>query len=163
GGVYALGMLRGQRDDYHRSGVTISLAVGSVAALLQLFSGDLLAKHTAEHNPVKLAAMEAHFKTESGASLVIGGIPDPEAREVNFAIKVPYALSILAKNDPNAEVMGLDKADEKDWPNVLLTHLSFQVMVGCGTALIALGAWYWLVRWRRPGPESNRLLWAVVL
>src|SRR5262249_13182164 len=88
-GVYAYGMLRGRTDEYHLSGLTIGMAVGGIAAVLQPLSGDLLGKVTAEHNPVKLAAMEAHFKTEKPASLIIGGIPDVKAREVRFAIRIP--------------------------------------------------------------------------
>jgi cytochrome d ubiquinol oxidase subunit I len=109
--------------------------------------------------------MEAHFKTEQGASLIIGGIPDPKAREVHFALKIPYGLSILATNDPHAEVKGLVDLvpDDKDWPDVVLTHLSFQTMVGSGFALLGLSAWFWWMRWRRPGPESRRLLWALVV
>ncbi|HEU0052242.1 MAG TPA: cytochrome ubiquinol oxidase subunit I, partial [Longimicrobium sp.] len=54
-GVYALGMLRGRRDAYHRGGLTLALAVGTAAALVQPVSGHLSAEHVAEHQPAKLA------------------------------------------------------------------------------------------------------------
>ena len=59
----------------------------------------------------KLAAMEAHWETERGAPLLIGGWPDEKAEETRYAIPIPYALSLLAHNDPFAEIKGL-----KEWP-----------------------------------------------
>jgi cytochrome bd ubiquinol oxidase subunit I len=156
-GVYALGILRGRRDDYHRSGLALGLVVGTVTALLQVVSGDFCARQVAQYQPVKLAAMEAHFKTERGAALIIGGIPDPDAGEVRFAIKLPGMLSFLATHDFDAEVKGLNDFPRADWPDVVLVHLAFQVMVGCGFALIALGLWgMWA--WRRGRLAEGRLL-----
>lgn len=160
-GVYAVGMMRGRRDAYHRSGLALALALGMVTAVLQPISGDLSAKHVAEHQPAKLAAMEAHFETERGASLVIGGIPDPETGEVRWALKIPKLLSFMAHGDFDAEVKGLNDFPVDERPNVLISHIAFQVMVGCGFALIGLGAWFWLVRWRKREP-GRWLLWAVV-
>ena len=157
-GVYALGMLRGRRDAYHRAGLTLALALGSGAALLQPVSGDLSAKHVAGHQPAKLAAFEAHFETTAGAPLTIGGIPDADARTVRGAIRVPGALSFLAHGDFGATVRGLEEFPRELWPNVVISHLAFQVMVGCGLALIGLGAWFWLARWRRRGGEPGRWL-----
>ena len=161
-GVHALGLLRGRRDDYHRGALTLSLAVATVAALLQPLSGDLSAKHVARRQPAKLAAMEAHFRTERGAPLVIGGIPDTEAGEVRGAIRIPKLLSFMAHGDFDAEVRGLEEFPEDERPNVLIAHLAFQVMVGCGFALIGLGLWFWLVRWRRREP-GRWLLRAIVI
>ncbi|HEU4455842.1 MAG TPA: cytochrome ubiquinol oxidase subunit I, partial [Longimicrobium sp.] len=161
-GVYALGMLRGRRDAYHRSGLTLALALATVTALLQPLSGDLSAKHVAEHQPAKLAAMEAHFRTQSGAPLVIGGIPDAESGTVAGAIHLPKLLSFLAFGDFDAEVKGLEEFPRELWPNVLIAHLAFQVMVGCGMLLIGLGAWFWLGRWRKREP-GRWLLRALVI
>jgi cytochrome d ubiquinol oxidase subunit I len=155
-GVYAMGMLRGRRDAYHRSALTLTLTMATVTALVQPFSGDLSAKSVAKHQPAKLAAMEALFETQAGAPLLIGGLPNPDTGEADYAIEIPKGLSFLAAGDFDAEIKGLHAFPEDQRPNVLLTHIAFQVMVGCGFALIALGLWFWWVRWRRP--DFNRWL-----
>ena len=73
--------------------------MGAVAALLQPLSGDFSARQVAREQPVKLAAMEGHFRTERGAPLDIGGWPDEEARETRYAIQIPHGLSLLAFHD----------------------------------------------------------------
>jgi cytochrome d ubiquinol oxidase subunit I len=142
-GVYAAGMLRGQRDAYHRSGLRIAVAVGGLAALLQPLSGDISARSVARQQPTKLAAMEALFETQAGAPLTIGGIPDVAARRVRFGLEIPKGLSLLAYHDRNAVVTGLNDVPPEFWPNVMITHLAFQVMVGCGFLLVAVALWYW--------------------
>lgn len=160
-GVYALGMLRGRRDPYHRAGLALSMALAGATALLQPLSGDLSAKHVAEHQPAKLAAMEAHFRTEAGAPLLIGGIPDARTGEVRWGIYIPRGLSFLAHGDPDAVVVGLEEFPEDERPNVLISHLAFQVMVGAGFALVGLSLWYGWVKLRRR-EEGPWLLRAVV-
>jgi cytochrome bd ubiquinol oxidase subunit I len=161
-GVYAMGMLRGRLDTYHRSALTISLAMATVTALLQPLSGDLSARSVAEHQPAKLAAMEAHFETGPNAPLLIGGLPDVERGEVNYAIRIPSGLSLLVGHSPDTVVLGLNDIPEDERPSVLITHLAFQVMVGCGMALIALGLWFWWARWRRPELNNRWLLLAIL-
>jgi cytochrome d ubiquinol oxidase subunit I len=162
-GVYAVGLLRGRHDAYHRSGLTLALVMATVAALLQLPSGDLSGRTVARLQPAKLAAMEALFETQAGAPLLIGGIPDERNGRVIFGIEIPYGLSLLADHDPNAVVRGLNDFPRDEWPNVLWVHLAFQLMVGCGFLLIGLGLWFWWVRWRGD-PVANRwLLRAVVV
>jgi cytochrome bd ubiquinol oxidase subunit I len=157
-GLYAIGILRGRRDAYHRAGLTIAMALAGTIAPLQAVSGDISARWVAENQPVKLAAMEGQFETEAGASLSIGGWPDPEARETRYALELPNLLSLLAFHDPNATVRGLDEWPLADQPDPRPVHVAFQVMVGIGTAFILLGSWYWLVAWRRRDPTGNRWL-----
>lgn len=156
-GVYAVGMLRkGRNDAYHRSAITMSLAVATVTAMLQPISGHFLGENVAHTQPAKLAAFEAHFETERGADLIIGGWPDVEAGRVDYAIRIPGGLSFLATRDFNGEVKGLNDFPEDERPNVLVSHIAFQVMVGSGFALIGIGVLYWLAYWR--GMADNRLL-----
>src|SRR5262245_12069825 len=124
-GVHALRLLRKPDSRLHRIAMRIALAMGAVAALLQPLSGDISAKHVAKHQPAKLAAMEAHYHTERGASFVVGGLPDDEAQRVRYAIEIPYVLSFLAFGDPNAEVMGLDRVPREDWPPTVICHFAF--------------------------------------
>jgi cytochrome d ubiquinol oxidase subunit I len=150
GGLHALLLLRRPASAFHREAFKIALLIGAVAALIQPLSGDLLAKGTAQRQPLKLAAMEAHFHTERGAPLVIGGIPDEEERRVRFAIKLPYLLSYLAHGDFHSEVKGLEEFPEADWPPVLIVHGAFQIMVGAGSALAALGLAFLFLSWKKP-------------
>jgi cytochrome d ubiquinol oxidase subunit I len=88
-GIHAFLLLRKPMNTFHRRALTIALLVGGPAALLQPLSGDRSAKMVARHQPAKLAAMEGHFRTESAAPLIIGGLPDPESGQTRFAIRIP--------------------------------------------------------------------------
>jgi cytochrome d ubiquinol oxidase subunit I len=162
-GVYAVGMLRGRRDQYHRSALFLAMTLGAVSALLQPLSGDRVAKLVNRTQPEKLAAMEALYKTQSGAPLLVGGWPNTETGEVHYGIEVPKGLSFLADGDPNATIKGLEEFPVEDRPNVLLCHLSFQVMVGAGFGLMALGVLFLFMWRRRRGDVPTWLLRAVAL
>jgi cytochrome d ubiquinol oxidase subunit I len=146
-GLHAFLHWKRPAGDFHRQALIIALLVGAIAALLQPLSGDILAKGTAERQPLKLAAFESHFETSTAAPLVIGGIPDEETREVHYGIKIPGALSFLAHGNFKAEVKGLEEFPRELWPPLLPVHLAFQVMVGCGMALAGLGLLFFAL-WR---------------
>jgi cytochrome bd ubiquinol oxidase subunit I len=133
---------------YQLLGIAIAMAIGVVSAVAQPLVGDLLAKRAHRHQPAKLAAAEGQFVTERRAPLRIGGWPDVEARETRYAIEIPGALSFLAESDFDAEVKGLDAFPRDEWPNVVVTHVAFQIMVGAGILMMAVALWYWWVRWR---------------
>lgn len=147
--VYAWGMLRGRRDAYHKTGLTIALVLGVIMAVVQPISGDFSARLVARTQPMKLASMESQFVTESGAPLRIGGLPNVGNQTVPFSIEVPGGLSFLATHDFNAQIKGLDAFPRSDWPDVPLVHISFQVMVGSGLLILLIAVLYWFGRWRK--------------
>src|SRR5215210_8060929 len=163
-GIHAFLLLRDRTNVFHRRALAIALVVGGTAAILQPLSGDLSARYVARYQPAKLAALEAHFKTEAGAALKIGGIPDLETGETNYAIKIPYGLSLLAFHDPPATVKGLDDFPRDEWPNTLIVHIAFQLMVGLGTLMALISLWGALLWWRkRTLPEGKWFLRSLVI
>ncbi|HET8646703.1 MAG TPA: cytochrome ubiquinol oxidase subunit I [Vicinamibacteria bacterium] len=155
-GIHAFVLLRDPGQELHRRALAIALAVGGLAAVLQPLSGDVSARHVARHQPVKLAAMEGQFQTERGAPLRLGGWPDEEGRTTRFALEVPYALSLLAFHDPQAEVKGLDAFPREEWPPVPVVHVAFQVMVACGTVLALTAMAGAVLAWRRRALPDQR-------
>ena len=163
--IYAVEWFRGRRDAGTQAGIKVAMAVGAATAVLQPLSGDFLAKFVFQTQPAKFAAMEGQFHTQHAAPLRIGGWPDGETGETRWAIEIPGGLSYLATRDPAALVPGLDQIPKSDWPNVELTHLAFQAMVGIGTLLVGVSLWFWAAYWRRKNLEQlpRALLWAVAL
>jgi len=157
-GIHAYLFLRDPTNVFHRHALSIALTLGGLAAVLQPLSGDFLARAVAVNQPIKLAAFEGHFQTQRGAPLRIGGLPDVENRHTPYAIEIPYALSLLAFQDPTASVAGLNDFDSDLWPPVAVVHVAFQVMVAAGVAMMAVAAWAAYVRWRRSTITSSRAL-----
>jgi cytochrome d ubiquinol oxidase subunit I len=155
-GVHGWLMLRRGWNRFDEVALSIALAVGGIAVLAQGVSGDALARMVARTQPAKLAALEGQFRTETGAPLRIGGLPDPTQGATNYALEIPHGLSLLAFHDPNATVKGLDDVPKENWPPVLWVHISFQLMVGLGTTLslvALLGAW---LTWKRRPLSAHR-------
>jgi len=148
-GVHALMILRGKNVFFHSKAFKIAAVFATVAACLQPISGDISAKDVAERQPAKLAAMEAHFHTEKGAGLLIGGIPDTATQTVKYGLKIPKALSFMAMGNFNGEVKGLDQIPKKDQPPVMVTHFAFQIMVGLGMAMLGIALLYFLALWKK--------------
>ena len=163
--VYATGWLRGKRERRHRVALVVALTFASLTAPVQLFVGDWAARTVADNQPTKLAVFEGLPKTEKGAPLHLLGIY--EDGDVKYGIKFPKLLSLLAFHDPNAKVEGLNAAGPNGIPTntgINIVRLAFQTMVGIGTLMAAVGAFF-LWSWWRKGrvPESVWFLRAVVV
>jgi cytochrome d ubiquinol oxidase subunit I len=145
--VYAVGMLRGRRDRYHRVGFLLPFVVAAAVAPFQVLVGDTLARHLATAQPAKLAGIEGLNQTGSHVPLSVGGVYiDGQMR---YAVRIPDALSLLVGYRPSTVVQGLDVVPPGDRPPINPVHLSFQAMVAIGFALILLGVWLALAWWRR--------------
>src|SRR5436190_18234272 len=113
---YAFGWLRGARGRYERIALAVPLTIAALAAPVQLFVGDWIARRITDDQPTKLAAIEGLGATSKGADLhVLGWYDDGE---VKYGIPVPKGLSILAKHDPNATIRGLDAVPPADRPPI---------------------------------------------
>ena len=158
--VYAVGMLRGRRDRYHRLGFLVPFTVAAIITPIQIGVGDWAGKFLAVNQPAKLAAIEGVYRTANGVPLHIGGVyVDGQLR---YALEIPDGLSLLAHWDPHARIIGLEEFPPADRPPVNVVHWSFQIMVALGFALLALSIWL-LVGWlrRRRMPSSRWFLRAV--
>jgi cytochrome d ubiquinol oxidase subunit I len=162
-GIHALVLLRHPGNALFRKALAVTLGIACVTALAQPIVGDLAARAIAVDQPVKLAASEAHFETGPRAPIYLGGLPDVEARDVSFGLKIPSGLSILAFHDPDAVVKGLDSVPRDEWPPVAAVHICFQIMILAGSAMALLAVITAILAWRKKGlPDSRFFLWCVV-
>jgi cytochrome d ubiquinol oxidase subunit I len=152
--VYAVAMLRGRRDRYHRLGLLIPLAFAAAVTPVQIGVGDWAARFVAASQPVKLAAMEGLTRTQSHAPEAIGGLF--YGGRLHGALKIPDGLSLLVHLSPAGRVTGLSSVPAADRPPAAIVHLAFDTMVGIGFALLALGAWLAWSWWRRRAVPGSR-------
>jgi cytochrome bd ubiquinol oxidase subunit I len=155
--IHSARLLRTPDSPFHRRAAGIALLVATVVTPLQIASGDVAAKAIAKYQPQKLAAAEAHFETMAGAPISLGGFPDAEQGTLHGAVQVPKVLSFLATGDPNGVVRGLSDFPRDEWPPLAIVHWSFDVMVACGFAMLALVAFAVLQRAKKRNPFDNRL------
>lgn len=155
--VYAVAWLKGDRSRYVRTAMIIPLTFAALIAPVQVIVGDWAAREVATDQPVKLAAMEGLGTTQAGAPFTIGGLYDKDTNQVEGGVAIPKMLSLLAFHDPNATVEGLDSVPVDDRPGPVNTvRYSFHVMVGIGTLLALLGAWFVFAWWRtRSLPQTK--------
>ncbi len=151
--VYATAMLRGKRDRYHRIGFLIPFTVAAVAVPIQMVVGDQLARFVYQNEPRKFAAMELVPETSRNVPETLGGWLNEDG-EVVGGIAIPGLASFLS--DPgqgtSTKIRGLESfpADERPTDRqATIVHWAWDVMIGLGTALFLLAAWFAVVWWRR--------------
>jgi len=161
-GAYAVGRLRGRWGRYERTALLIPLTIAAIASPVQVLVGDWVARDVATTQPIKLAALEGLGTTQKGAPVhILGWYTDGQVKD---GIAIPDGLSFLAFHDPHATVKGLDTVAADRRPPVNVVRVSFQLMVGIGTALAALGLWFVYERFRRRRlPASDWFYRAVAL
>jgi len=139
--IAAFHLLKQRNLTYHKKALHFTMIGCFVFSLATIVNGDFSGKYLAVYQPEKLAAAEWHFETEKRAKLLLGGILDEDEREVKFGIKIPFALSLLAFNSPDAEVIGLNDFPEELWPPLYI-HYFFNAMVMFGMFMAAVSAIY---------------------
>jgi cytochrome bd ubiquinol oxidase subunit I len=161
--IYAVGMLRGRRDRYHRIGLILPLTVAAIATPIQLFVGDTAARAVADDQPAKFAGMECIYEGGTDQTEWLGGICTDG--KVKGGIGIPGLDSLLVGFSTDTNVTGLNEipVDEQP-PAMTMLHLSFDTMVGIGTLLFLLAVWFAIAWWRkRDLPSTPWFLRAVAI
>ncbi len=153
-GLSAWRLLRARGDPSARKTLRFATRVAAVLVPIQVVVGDLHGLNTLEHQPAKIAAVEALWKTEKGAALTLFAVINPEQKRNDYALEIPKALSLILAHDPDAEIKGLDAF--KDHPPVAPVFWSFRIMVGVGLLMLAL-SWTGVFVLRKAAPTW--LLW----
>jgi cytochrome d ubiquinol oxidase subunit I len=165
---YALAMLRGKRNAYHRKAMLLGLTIGLVSIPLQMIAGDAIARSLATQQPIKLASMEAVYNTSTHVPLHLMGIPNvPQQSWYTNGLVIPSGLSLLVGFSPNTTVTGLNSVSPSDRPDALipLIHVAFDLMVLFGTFMMLVVFVFWIIFFvrKRVIPEYGWMLWAIVL
>ena len=161
--VYAVGMLRGRRDRYHRLGFIIPFTVAAIATPIQLFVGDTAARSIADDQPAKFAAMECIYKGGPDQTEYLGGVCTDG--KVKGGIGIPGLDSFLVGFSTDTDVTGLNEIPKNDQPPAkTMLHLAFDTMVGIATLLFLLAVWFAIAWWRkRDLPQTKWFLRAAAL
>ena len=155
-GLSAWRLLKESADAGAMKTLRAATLAAAVLAPAQVFVGDLHGLNTLEHQPAKIAAIEANWRTQKGAPLVLFAIPNELAGRNDYALEIPKLASFVLKHDFDAELPGLD-AFVPDIPPVAPVFFAFRLMVGVGVLMLAL-AWFG-VWWLRKRAPPRWLLW----
>ncbi len=149
-GISAFHLVRQSHLDVFRRSFQIGATVGMIATVLVILNGHTQAQHMVETQPMKIAAAEGLFKTEDPASFSLFTIGDLSGRSEVFAVRLPNFLSLLAYNQLQGKVMGINDLQaqyEQQYgpgnyvPPAWATYWSFRFMVGAGLLMLALAAY----------------------
>ena len=161
GGVGAWYLRRGVHLEPARLMLKLAVAFAVVAVPLQVLVGDLHGLNVGKYQPVKLAAMEAHWhagEPGAGVPLVLFALPDQDAARNDYEIAIPRVGSVVLTHSWDGTIQPLDAVPASERPPVAPVFLAFRVMVGLGLLMLALAlvsAWAW---WRGRLFESRWLL-----
>ena len=150
-GVSAYRWRRGDRGHDVRLTMRTGITAAAFLIPLQIVVGDLHGLNTLEHEPAKIAAIEAIWKTQKGAPMTVFGLPDAATGTTRYAIEVPKLASLVLTHKLDGEVKGLDAFAGKH-PPVAPLFYSFRLMVGIGALMLAV-SW---VAWWQLRPKSRR-------
>ncbi|MCH8532058.1 MAG: cytochrome ubiquinol oxidase subunit I [Saccharospirillum sp.] len=159
-GVSAWYLIRKREVEANRKALSMTLWLLLILTPLQTWVGDLHGLNTLEHQPVKVAAMEGNWETQSNVPLLLFALPDQENQTNRFEIGIPNLASIILKHSADGVVPGLNEVAPEEQPPVAWVFWSFRVMVGIGLLMIAVAVtglvlrlkgtlwssqWYWRV------------------
>jgi len=146
-GLLAYRYLKGERSAALKSGLKVALGMAAIFAPLQALVGDLHGVNTRDHQPAKLAAMEALWHSGNGVEMLLFAVPDEKNRCNKYEVGIPKLGSLIITRDPQGHVRGLQEFDKH--PPVAAVFYSFRIMIGIGMLMIAVAlAGCWCL-WRR--------------
>ena len=141
-------LVAGRHPEEARTMLRMGVGFIAIVAPLQLFIGDQHGLNTLAHQPIKIAAMEAHWDGSKPGDLLLFAWPDEKAEANRFAIAIPYGASLILTHDPNGLFPGLKSVPAAERPPVAPVFFAFRIMVGIGLLMIAAGLLGALLWWR---------------
>jgi cytochrome d ubiquinol oxidase subunit I len=152
-------LIAGKFAEEAKTMLRMGVGFAAIVAPLQLFIGDQHGLNTLKHQPIKVAAMEAHWDGSKPGALVLFAWPD-EKNETNlFEISIPYGASLVLTHSTTGLFPGLKSVPPSERPPVKSVFFSFRIMVGIGLFMIASSIFGVFLWWRRKLFDTRWYLW----
>ena len=150
-GVSAFWLWRGREADHGPARKAFSVCLWLMAVLVpaQMVIGDQHGLNTRKYQPMKIAAIEARWDTESRVPINVIAWPNQKEAKNDFALEIPLLGSIILTHSLNGEIKGLKEVPPEDRPPVLPVFFAFRIMVGCGMLLLCVAFIGLYLRWKR--------------
>lgn len=164
-GLSAYRLLKKDHKPAPRLALKTAVITAALLIPLQMFLGDLHGLNSLQHQPAKIAAIEAVWHTEKGAPLVLFAIPDKESQTNKYAIEIPQLASMILTHDPNGEIKGINEFADAH-PPVAPLFYAFRIMLGTGMLMLLVswwGCWHLYFSSRRGSEEISPLLLKVLV
>lgn len=150
-----------------------------VAGLGVVITGDLQGKVMYQVQPMKMAAAEALYESESPAAFSLFTIGTLDGSEEIFSVKASHILSFLATGTLDGEVVGINQLNQEYrerfytqlsqmygpevidqmpafHPNIAVTYWSFRMMMGLGITCMLIGlTTLWFTRGGKLPPTTR--------
>jgi cytochrome d ubiquinol oxidase subunit I len=172
-GVSGWQLLRGGNAVAFTRSARLAAWVALAGTVAVMFTGDIQARLMDSQQPMKMAAAEAVYRTQSGASFSLLTIGNLSGQPI-FQIRIPHLLSLIATLSWNGRVDGVTSVQHAEAlrygpgsyvPVLWVTYWSFRLMVGLGFVMLIVSAWT-LWRSRRGARRAFELgrftLWLLV-
>jgi len=109
-GVSAWYVLKGRHLDLAKRSMTVAASFGLASALSVVVLGDESGYLSTEHQKMKLAAIEAMWKTEPApAAFTLIGFPDQAARETHYAVHIPWVMGLIGTRSLTTVIPGIEE------------------------------------------------------
>jgi len=152
-------LLAGKHEEHGRTMVRMAIGMIAVLAPLQAFIGDQHGLNTLKHQPIKVAAMEAHWDGSKPADFHIFAWPDEKNETNHFEISIPRGASLILTHDPNGLIPGLKSVPPQDRPPVKTVFFAFRIMLAIGFTMIGVGIVGLFLWWRGTLFTTRWFLW----
>ncbi|TIQ19155.1 MAG: cytochrome ubiquinol oxidase subunit I [Mesorhizobium sp.] len=136
-GLSALRYLNGDRSESMWKALRTGVFTAAILIPIQIFAGDQHGLNTLEHQPQKVAAMEANWNTGPNVPLVLFALPDEAARENKFELTIPDGASLILRHSASGVVPGLNDY-AGNHPPVFPVFWAFRIMVGTGVLMLVV-------------------------
>ena len=140
-GISAYYLLKKVHLEFAKKCFGFALAALVILVPVQGYIGDSVGVEVQRDQPIKTAAIEGVWKTQSGVPLLLFAIPDPDTEQNYWEIKIPHFASVLNTHHWNGTLVGLDTVVKADRPFVPLPFFAFRIMVGLAGLMLFVVVW----------------------
>ncbi len=149
GAAGAWHLLKDRGNAHARKMFSMAMWMAALVVPMQIFAGDMHGLNTMEHQPQKVMAIEGHYESHpDGAPLYLFGLPNDKEQRLDYAVGIPKLSSLILKHEWDAPLAGLDTMPDDEQPPVAIGFWSFRILVGLGFAMLGVGLWSLIARWR---------------
>lgn len=138
-GVASWYFLKAKYQNHAKIMLFMSMLMACLVTPLQVIVGDLHGLNTLKHQPAKIAAIEAFWKSGQAQPLTLFGLIDEKNETTKFAIEIPKIGSLILTHDSQGEIQGLDHWPKSNRPPVAPLFYAFRIMVGLGILMLLTG------------------------